>query len=474
MWMIIKKELSANLISFRFILIFLLCCTLILVSAYTMREKYEERVKEYSAAVTIHKQELAEASGTEGLNQAAISGYKLDKPPTPLSVVVEGMEGAAGNYSTVNTLSTPTLEGGSGSDPMFAYFGTLDMMYIVRVVLSLVAILLTYDAISGEREQGTLKLALSNSVPRSSVLLAKCIGGYVTLLLPFFVPLLIGLLILITSGSIGFNSQEWIRLGLILLVSLLYIGVFLMLGVMVSSRTGRSTTALMMLLFIWVVIVLAVPKVSMLVAGRIHDVPSIQEVQADKDAAMTQISKEAQDEIQKYFEEHRNEMGQPETRARVLEEISKMREDTFTEISRKKGQIDAEYEQKKAAQFQLASRISRISPASVYTYAATDLARTGFDRQERFLKAARIYQVGFVQHFNEVLREMMTKVGQSGDNANINEIKFDLSKLPEIKFREATLSESWNSVAFDFLILFLILACFFMIAYVGFVRSDVR
>jgi ABC-type transport system involved in multi-copper enzyme maturation permease subunit len=414
LWTIVKKELSANLVSFRFILIFLLCCTLILVSAYTMRDKYDERVKEYSAAVNIHKQELAEAEGQQGLQQAAISGYKLDKPPTPLSVIVEGMEGAAGNYSTINILSTPTLEGGSGSDPMFAYFGTLDIMYIVRVVLSLVAILLTYDAVSGEREQGTLKLALSNSLPRSTVLLSKCIGGYITLLLPFLVPLLIGLLILTTSGSINFAGEEWIRLGLILMASLLYVGVFLMLGLLVSSRTNRSTTALMMLLFIWVVVTLAAPKVSMLVAGKIHDVPSIQEVQAEKDAAMAQILGDGQQRVQKHIRDHQSEMGDPERRTEILAEVGEMQEEIFNDISRRKGQIDAEYEAKKASQFQLASRLSRISPASVYTYAATELARSGFSRQDRFIRAARAYQVGFAQYYNELTQELMKLIGKAG------------------------------------------------------------
>ncbi len=37
-----------------------------------------------------------------------------------------------------------------------------------------------------------------------------------------------------------------------------------------------------------------------------------------------------------------------------------------------------------------------------------------------------------------------------------------------------SLSESWNSVSVDLLSLFLLVACFFMIAYLGFVRSDIR
>ncbi len=480
LWIIIKKELSANLLSFRFVLIFLLCCTLILVSAYTMRGKYEERIGEYSTALKTHRQELEQAEGAQALSQAGTSGYKLDKPPTPLSVIVEGMEGAAGRFASINTVSTPTLEGGAGSDPLFAFFGTFDVMYIVRVVLSLVAILLTYDAISGERERGTLKLVLSNSLPRGTVLLAKCIGGYITLLLPFLVPMLIGLLILTTSGSIDFFGEDWVRLGLIMLASFLYVGIFLMLGLLVSSQTDRSTTSLMLLLFIWVVIVLAVPKVSMTIAGKLRDVPSVQEVQAEKDVAMAQIVKEANDNIMQYVAEFRRKAELKEIKdaegalKRMQDEIAKMQQDLSVGITRKKGQIQAEYDAKKAAQFRLAANISRISPASVYTYAATDLARTGFDRQERFLRSARAYQVLFVQYYNEVLPKAMKQAMQRALGKTVEEVKFDLDKLPTLDFREASLSESWNSVWRDFLILFLLAVCFFMVAHVGFICSDVK
>jgi len=471
-WTIIKKELSMNLFSFRFVLIFLLCCTLILVSAYTMRGKYEESMEEYVAAVAMHKEVLEEPKSWPAMERASVSGYTLDKPPTSLSVVVEGIEGAAGNYSTINILSAPKLEGGAGGDPMFAYFGTMDIMYIVRVVLSLVAILLTYDALSGEREQGTLKLALSNSVPRATVLLAKCVGGYITLLLPFLVPLLIGLLILTTSGSINFSGVDWARLGLILLASLLYIGVFLMLGLMVSSRTKRSSTALMVLLFVWVVIVLATPKVSMIVAGKMHDVPSVQEIQAVKDSIHTQMEAEWREKEDDFWGENRAKLRNPAIKKAVMDEYNKMREEAYTNINTEKKKIDIEYKIQKAAQFQLAARISRISPASVYTYASTTLARTGFDRQMRFLTAARTYQEGFVRYHNDLRTKMITRARV--DQEAIDNMTFELDKLPALDFQEASFSDSWNSAIVDLLILFLLFACLFMIAYLGFMRSDIR
>jgi hypothetical protein len=143
----------------------------------------------------------------------------------------------------------------------------------------------------------------------------------------------------------------------------------------------------------------------------------------------------------------------------------------FSSINKKRAQLDADYEAKKAAQFRLASRLSRISPASVYTYSSTTMARTGFDRQERFIRAARVYQVGFVQYFNELLTKMMKASSQPEE---IQKMKFDLDELPAPEFKEATLAESWNMSSFDLLIMFLLVACFFMIGYVGFVRSDVR
>ena len=83
----IKKELLINLRSFRFLLIFLLCCSLILVSFMTKQDKNLNLAAKYYLAVTTHKQELAEGAG-----QGLPSSYKLDKSPIPLSIFVEGVE----------------------------------------------------------------------------------------------------------------------------------------------------------------------------------------------------------------------------------------------------------------------------------------------------------------------------------------------------------------------------------------------
>lgn len=55
-----------------------------------MRGKYEESMEEYVATVAMHKEVLEEPKGWPAMERAAVSGYKLDKPPTSLSVIVGG------------------------------------------------------------------------------------------------------------------------------------------------------------------------------------------------------------------------------------------------------------------------------------------------------------------------------------------------------------------------------------------------
>ena len=69
-----------------------------------------------------------------------------------------------------------------GSDnPFLSIFLAVDVIFVFKIVLSALAILFAYNTISGEREDGTLKLVLSNPVPRDALVLGKYLGGMLSL-----------------------------------------------------------------------------------------------------------------------------------------------------------------------------------------------------------------------------------------------------------------------------------------------------
>ena len=61
----------------------------------------------------------------------------------------------------------------------------MDWAFIIGYVLSLIALLFTFDSVSGEREQGTLRLMLANSIPRHTVLIGKFLGALISITIPF-------------------------------------------------------------------------------------------------------------------------------------------------------------------------------------------------------------------------------------------------------------------------------------------------
>ena len=50
----------------------------------------------------------------------------------------------------------------------------------------------------GEKESGLLRLVLSNAAPRHQVLLSKWFGGYVTLIMPFLLAVLVVLFFMLS------------------------------------------------------------------------------------------------------------------------------------------------------------------------------------------------------------------------------------------------------------------------------------
>jgi len=468
---IIKKEIQDTIMSPRFVFTFLLCTILILLSVYTGINNYQAELKEHSASAALNKKNL-ESQQTYG--QLAGLGTKINRKPQVLSTIVSGIWEAVGRVSTVNIAFDPTMEESKySSNPIFAVFGALDLSFIVKIVLSLFAILFTYDAIVGEKERGTLKLALSNRVPRDRLILGKAIGGFISLLIPLIIPLILGLLILMLYPNIPLSGDDWIRIGMICLMFLLYLSVFFTLGLFVSARTSRSSTSFLILLFIWVTFVTIIPKASVMIAGQIKPIPSVHEITAQKDAYLQEIQKEAIAEQREYFKQNpRPEKDRPEEEKKKWEEGVRAWAEEFQQrltgkIDEKNAAIERDYQARMRQQQKLAVNLSRVSPASALMFSSMSIARTGVDEHERFLNSVKTYKPIFTKWVNE---KMMRSIN-FGDG---EQPKPDLSDMPQHDFAPESIGDSITRMLPDlFLTLFLIIL-FFVGAYVSFIRYDVR
>ena len=220
LWTMIRKEWVRNLLELRFMVCALLCIFLAIVSVVVLRADLAAKRVDFNTNREIYRQQAEEYGSYRDLDRL---GVRVDRPPQNFQVLFFGMEKTLDRTASISGDFMPGFEGDLNTNPMVLMFPVADLLFVVGVVLSLLAFFISYDAVSGERESGTLKLLMSYSVPRDTVILAKWVGGYMSLALPFLVALMISALIISLSADIPFTGDDWEAFALSGVVSLMLI-----------------------------------------------------------------------------------------------------------------------------------------------------------------------------------------------------------------------------------------------------------
>ena len=275
--LIIEKELKDILGSTKFAVTFGACSLLILLAFYVGGRNYQVGMEQYGAG---KREGLSKLEGITDWNE--VRSNLISLPPQPIASLVMGVSNDIGRNTEVSGRGELSAEDSRyGEDPIYAVFRFLDLDFVFQIVLSLFAILFAYDAINGEKEQGTLRLTFANPVPRAEYIVGKMAGSFLALAVPLLVPILIGSLILVLLG-VPMRGSDWVRLALVVFAGYLYFGAFLAISLFVSTRTERSSSSFLISLVIWIFSVMVVPRTAVLMAGRAVDVPSVDEISSQK------------------------------------------------------------------------------------------------------------------------------------------------------------------------------------------------
>ncbi|WP_199614393.1 ABC transporter permease subunit [Paenibacillus alkalitolerans] len=126
---------------------------------------------------------------------------------------------------------------------------------------------LGFDAVQSERNRGTLSRTLAQPVPRDYVLNAKFSAALLVIGVLF---LAMGLLVMaigiIVTGIVP-TPEEFIRMILFLLVSVVYVAFWLNLAILFSVRLRSAATSALAGLAIWMFFIIFYPIIVNLLAG---------------------------------------------------------------------------------------------------------------------------------------------------------------------------------------------------------------
>ncbi len=270
---ILRKELLVNMVSLRFIIGLIVTTVMMGLVGFVLVQDYASRRQAYLGDIQRHADEL------DDIKVYSVVSLTLDIPPSPLSIFSRGSKDLPSSI-TVSPYHIPSILdqnegnetisiGGNSSrpvNPLLRIFSSIDIAFVVGIVFSLLAILFVFDSFSGEREQGTLRLVLSNPAGRIQLLTGKFLGALLTIAVPLTIGFLVVVLLGMLYGGIVFTAGDWGGLLFLYAVSLLFLAAFLALGLFISLFARESSTGLMYLLLVWVIIVVALPATAAYIA----------------------------------------------------------------------------------------------------------------------------------------------------------------------------------------------------------------
>ena len=462
MWHIAKRELYNNLNSLRFALTTVLLLALMVTNAVRHIREHPKRVQKYHDAVTASMNQLTARADASLYTLAHEGPGTLYKKPSPLHFCAAGGE----------ALLPDRVDSPSGSNGFWRLeypdaninmmnvgpdVSEVDWAFIIGYILSLIALIFTFDAISSEREHGTLRLTLANSIPRHTVLIGKFLGALISTTIPFMLAVLVNLLMLSTASAIHLNTQAWERLGIILFIALLYTCLFLALGLLISARVQRSAVSLVILLLTWVTVVVFMPSTLASLASDFS--PSM-----SRDEYWDRYG-----ESDRKFR-HENHVW---ARAKGLDERTlRKRGEFFIIMAANSEHLNEGYLTFKITQVQRARAITSISPAALLQHLLEAFAGTGLDRHQQFIENVQRY----AREYREFIVDMDRGDPESRHIMGVREGMSQKPVNPEAvpRFEDTfNIGKDFNAAATKLLLLSLFVVVLLAGAYLAFVRVEI-
>ena len=351
----------------------------------------------------------------------------------------------------------------------FRSFVALDWANIIMYFLSFICLCFAYDAFSGEKQQGTLKLMLASSVPRRKILLGKLYALWCILLAPVVVGMVIHLLIVQWSASIVLVPADYGKIALFLLATTLFIGVNILLFFAISIFTPRASVSSIVCLLVWIVLVFVLPNTNWLIAGKLHPVPSI----AEQNLREELLKKDAHDKTIRWSGFWWTDWENRSEDVYKWKDMHDRKENIHREVW-------DEYRNSLFRQTEAGIALSKISPFMVFRFTGDRIADNNYYGYRNFEQQAVAYQDAFRSFIidkdaaDPQSRHLIWNDEWKGCRNYVSKEAINPNEAPVFNYQSPGISTLISGILADIALLLLWFGTMFGIVFYLFVRYDVR
>jgi ABC-type transport system involved in multi-copper enzyme maturation permease subunit len=447
---------------------FLIVILLILVNFLSFSERIvEERKIEDEEQARMLEQFRQHSKNPESLAKHA---YILQVPRSEFEFLVNSGFSQLPIKRTVSPYRRELPVSPASDQTMNANTESVDLVFIVEVLLTFVAIALSFDAINGEKRTGTMKLLLSNSLPRWKIVISKFAAVTSVLFMPILLGSMLHLFLISVFGPVSLSVETILLYALFVISSLPLLMLFTALGMSVSAAFKSPVTGFVILVMIWTAVVLILPGTARHLGKMSVETETIEQYQKKLNDVEFDLESEA---VRKRATTRPPEMAQADDYKgeKVLNEIKNRTFARFNAISDE--QYNSYYQQAIAIH-----RLSLISPSYTFRYAMASMTDQDFRTVNRFADITRKYSETLFRSIQQAdaadnNSPHLIYLANSGDGGYISSKPFS-TPPPAFEFRAASVVERIISSILPVGLLVLEMAILLIVAVVLFNRFDVR
>lgn len=468
---IIGKEILKNLLSLRFMLSLVLIISLFSTNGIMFVGKYRQQSSDYWRDTNKNLSSLREH--TDHLYELVTFRQVVWRRPKPLSLCAEGFENTLPDRFSFNPFIWDLPEVRSRSNFLLPHFSDIDLVFTISLIVSFVALLLTYDSICGEKRSGKLRLMLTGSIPRHKILLGKYISAMLTIGIPLLSGLIVSLIIVVFYRAFEIETGQCFKIFAIVLLSLLYISIFVLSGIFISSRSDKPASSMVVLLLLWIGLVILIPSFGRIIAVTFNKIPAQVDMENRVSEAIKQIDQDARDGKYGPGASSWNSYNDNPPAAAIYYNA---------QVDARNAIMD-EYLRQMVDQANTGRYFTCISPAIIYQRASETIAGVGVHRVVDLCRQIKRYQ----ESLKEFIRSQDTEDPNSlhllfqfpsdwvAKNWNaISDKRVDFDSVPKFQEQDFSLGKSLQLAIWDIGLLVLFNLVFFAAAFVSFLRYDVR
>ncbi|MCH2364527.1 MAG: ABC transporter permease subunit, partial [Planctomycetes bacterium] len=261
--------------------------------------------EELQRKIREHLSSPGKAIPVGGRGGIAMVGFLAQLPPAPLPVLATGQSDLVSASETVALmrLATPVDARSEIENPSHLLAGRFDLAFVLIWLYPLFLLAFLYDLMAGDRETGTLRLALSQGISPAGWLCRRTLARALPVVA-------LALATTLLAGSDGYGLRLGAALAVILLYGLFWATLAVAINAVSSSAAGAATS----LGAAWVAIVLVAPTLLNLAAESLYPTPSRPELVAASRQASGEAEKLGDELLDSFYKEH-PELAPPDKRA---------------------------------------------------------------------------------------------------------------------------------------------------------------